>query len=583
MVRLADQDAGQRGGAPAVPRRLRAADLGARADRARPEAAQARRRRLGVHRARLGRAAQRRHRPRPEDRGAARAAPAAREQTAWVRQVVLAEARVIFEVFRQERKGQAFQHAGSVAAPDDALRRAVRARAVRPARRVGGALGRPARRDPRGRGLRRRAGPQLPPRRRLLAEGEAGRRGRVHGSGRQLLLELADDELVLGWRDSEWTGIAPVARGGRRVLVDRAERDRPRARALRARRARLGTTADELAFDREPGRVPLRAARRAAARARLGAHDRAALPLRDGRRRSGSSALKASDDAEVAGLAAKIDREEAYHRMHARDVGRPRCVGRGRASRRSASRELWPYALGVLAGAASWPSASRAASVELPEAEPVERGEHHDELRELWEEMTRCGARSRRARRGDAPTQVWEALAEIPDPEIPVDLARRPRRRPRRPRRRRARARRVHAHVPRLPGARGDARADGRARSRSSAPSRRSRSSSTTPGRPTGSRRRAARSCAPPASPRRPRGRPAARQLVQLQSERLPLPVLRLDATRGSRTSSARPRAARSATATQLPPAVRAVQDDLASAVKRRRAVMAVDRPFDAP
>jgi uncharacterized protein YecA (UPF0149 family) len=28
--------------------------------------------------------------------------------------------------------------------------------------------------------------------------------------------------------------------------------------------------------------------------------------------------LKASDDAEIAGLAAKIDREEAYHRLHAR-------------------------------------------------------------------------------------------------------------------------------------------------------------------------------------------------------------------------------------------------------------------------
>ena len=53
---VADQDAGQRGGAPAVPRRLRPADLGARPDRARPEAAQERRRRLGVHRARLGRA-----------------------------------------------------------------------------------------------------------------------------------------------------------------------------------------------------------------------------------------------------------------------------------------------------------------------------------------------------------------------------------------------------------------------------------------------------------------------------------------------------------------------------------------------
>ena len=26
----------------------------------------------------------------------------------------------------------------------------------------------------------------------------------------QQLLAIADDELVLGWRDSEWTGIAPV-------------------------------------------------------------------------------------------------------------------------------------------------------------------------------------------------------------------------------------------------------------------------------------------------------------------------------------------------------------------------------------
>ena len=25
----------------------------------------------------------------------------------------------------------------------------------------------------------------------------------------ELLLELADDELILGWRNSEWTGIAP--------------------------------------------------------------------------------------------------------------------------------------------------------------------------------------------------------------------------------------------------------------------------------------------------------------------------------------------------------------------------------------
>ena len=46
-------------------------------DRSRPEAPQARRRRLGVHRARLGRAQARRDRPRPEDRGAARVPPRA--------------------------------------------------------------------------------------------------------------------------------------------------------------------------------------------------------------------------------------------------------------------------------------------------------------------------------------------------------------------------------------------------------------------------------------------------------------------------------------------------------------------------
>ena len=29
----------------------------------------------------------------------------------------------------------------------------------------------------------------------------------------QRVLEIADDELVLGWRDSEWTGVAPVLEG----------------------------------------------------------------------------------------------------------------------------------------------------------------------------------------------------------------------------------------------------------------------------------------------------------------------------------------------------------------------------------
>ena len=53
-----------------------------------------------------------------------------------------------------------------------------------------------------------------------------------------------------------------------------------------------------------------------------------------------------SDDRELAGLAAKIDREEVYHRMHAEMwAGRLGDEPRFRA----AVEDLWPYALGMLA------------------------------------------------------------------------------------------------------------------------------------------------------------------------------------------------------------------------------------------
>ena len=99
----------------------------------------------------------------------------------------------------------------------------------------------------------------------------------------QRLLELADDELILGWRDSEWTGIAPSLEEDV-AFSSIAQNEIGHARALYELAARdLGTTADALAFDREPDGVPLRTARRAAP-ARLGAHDRAPLALRDRRR-----------------------------------------------------------------------------------------------------------------------------------------------------------------------------------------------------------------------------------------------------------------------------------------------------------
>jgi ring-1,2-phenylacetyl-CoA epoxidase subunit PaaC len=130
------------------------------------------------------------------------------------------------------------------------------------------------------------------------------------------LLELADDELVLGWRNSEWTGIAPFLEEDV-AFSSIAQNEIGHARALYELAAReLGTTADELAFDRKPEDyrcsrfVELRLVPDwAATVARHYLYEQA-----DERR---IKALIASGDAEIAGLAAKIDREEAYHRMHA--------------------------------------------------------------------------------------------------------------------------------------------------------------------------------------------------------------------------------------------------------------------------
>ena len=193
---------------------------------------------------------------------------------------------------------------------------------------------------------------------------------------RLLAARLADDELVLGWRDSEWTGIAPFLEedvafssiaqneiGHARALYELAA-----ASSARRRRARVRPRA---------GRVPLRAARRAAARldwartiARHWLYETAdALRL---------EALKASADPEVAGLAAKIDREEAYHRMHA-EMWAERPRGDEPRFARGGRR-----ALAVRARRARRRAAARRAraSARRParEVEAVERGAHTDEL-----------------------------------------------------------------------------------------------------------------------------------------------------------------------------------------------------------
>ena len=203
----------------------------------------------------------------------------------------------------------------------------------------------------------------------------------------QLLLTIADDELVLGWRDSEWTGIAPFLEEDV-AFSSIAQNEIGHARALYELAARdLDTTADELAFDRSPDEyrcaplVELRFADDWASTIARHVLYEAADELR-------LEVLRGSDDADVAGLAAKIDREEAYHRMHAEMwLGR---LG-GEQPFRDAVERLWPYALGVLA-----PDARPTLTARLRERlgwEPdgdtvVERGGHTDELAPLWEEMT---------------------------------------------------------------------------------------------------------------------------------------------------------------------------------------------------
>ena len=205
-----------------------------------------------------------------------------------------------------------------------------------------------------------------------------------------LLLALADDELILGWRNSEWTGIAPFLEEDV-AFSSIAQNEIGHARALyELAAAELGTTADELAFDREPGEyrsAPLVELRRLEWARTIARHwlYETADEIR-------LAALKASDDPEIAGLAAKMDREETYHRMHAEMwVDRLLATDEGRTRLSEAVDELWPYALGVLDDELRPKLVARAQERlgrALPNVEPVARGAHEAELAELWEEMT---------------------------------------------------------------------------------------------------------------------------------------------------------------------------------------------------
>ena len=205
-----------------------------------------------------------------------------------------------------------------------------------------------------------------------------------------LLLAIADDELILGWRNSEWTGIAPFLEEDV-AFSSIAQNEIGHARALYGlAAAELGTTADELAFDRRPEEyrcAPLVELRRLEWARTIARHwlYETADEIR-------LETLKTSDDPEIAGVAAKMDREEAYHRMHAQMwIDRLLSTEEGRSRLTEAVDELWPYALGVLDDELQ-PELRRRAEERLgrtlPEVEAVPRGVHEAELAALWQEMT---------------------------------------------------------------------------------------------------------------------------------------------------------------------------------------------------
>jgi ring-1,2-phenylacetyl-CoA epoxidase subunit PaaC len=172
------------------------------------------------------------------------------------------------------------------------------------------------------------------------------------------LLEIADDELILGWRNSEWTGIAPLLEEDV-AFSSIAQNEIGHARALYELVAReRGTTADELAFDRAPEEY--RNSRLVELRLLDWEKTIARHILYEEADAGRLELLKASTNPEIAGLAAKIDREEAYHRMHA---------------------QMWFERL------KDEPRFTAA----LDELRPLldgGRDEHTPELAELWEQMT---------------------------------------------------------------------------------------------------------------------------------------------------------------------------------------------------
>jgi ring-1,2-phenylacetyl-CoA epoxidase subunit PaaC len=130
-----------------------------------------------------------------------------------------------------------------------------------------------------------------------------------------LLRSMADDEFVIGFSDSEWTGIAPLLEEDV-AISSLAQDELGHAAALYELLAGLtGSDPDALAYDRQPADYR---------HCRLLDHGRGDWAMTIARRFLYDTADAVRLDAIVGGqwdpladLAAKLAREERYHQMHA--------------------------------------------------------------------------------------------------------------------------------------------------------------------------------------------------------------------------------------------------------------------------
>ncbi len=242
-----------------------------------------------------------------------------------------------------------------------------------------------------------------------------------------LLFAIADDEFILGYRNSEWTGIAPILEED--VAFSSMSQDEiGHARLCYEMLQELtGVSADKLAYGRQPQEYLC--CQLVEHRKLDWAHAIARQFLYDTADHVRLEALTHSKYEPLANATQKIVREEKYHLMHG-DMWLTRLANLSTDSRarlEAALVVLWPDALGifeplpgeeqlvadgVLPGTMSdmstdWlgqitpyfynlelsfpATLDERTGLYVPTAEPVyggRRGQHTEEFTKLWEEMT---------------------------------------------------------------------------------------------------------------------------------------------------------------------------------------------------